>query len=163
MLGLYRNTDQVGNVDVNVIVEDTILLFSRQLERVSIQVKTDLPPLPVVTGSADQIRQVLSNLVVNAKDSMPAGGTLTVRTRQMAPPGSVKGWVRIMVADTGSGIPKHVLENMFEPFITTKGERGTGLGLWIVKGIIENHGGKLRVRSKLGRGTVFRIDLPVIR
>ena len=163
MLGLYRNTDQVGNVDVNAIVEDTILLFSRQLERVSIQVKTDLPPLPVVTGSADQIRQVLSNLVVNAKDSMASGGTLTVRTRQMVPPGSVKGWVRIMVADTGCGIPKHVLENMFEPFITTKGERGTGLGLWIVKGIIENHGGKLRVRSKPGRGTAFRIDLPVIR
>jgi signal transduction histidine kinase len=56
-----------------------------------------------------------------------------------------------------------MVETMFEPFVTTKGERGTGLGLWIVKGIIENHGGKLRVRSKVGQGTVFKIDIPVVR
>ena len=71
--------------------------------------------------------------------------------------------IRIVVADTGSGITENILHTMFEPFVTTKGERGTGLGLWIVKGIIENHGGKLRVRSKLGKGTVFSIALPAVR
>jgi signal transduction histidine kinase len=67
------------------------------------------------------------------------------------------------VIDSGGGIPKEVLPTIFEPFVSTKGEKGTGLGLWIVKGIVENHGGKLRVRSKVGRGTVFLIDFPVVR
>ncbi len=71
--------------------------------------------------------------------------------------------ISILVADNGSGIAENILPTMFEPFVTTKGERGTGLGLWIVKGIIENHGGKLRVRSKLGKGTVFNIALPAVR
>jgi signal transduction histidine kinase len=71
--------------------------------------------------------------------------------------------IRIIVGDSGCGIAGNVLDTMFEPFMTTKGERGTGLGLWIVKGIIENHGGKLRVRSKVGKGTVFAIELPAVR
>jgi len=162
MLGLYRSTGRVGNVDVNSVVEDTLLLFARQLERSGIRIQKELRKLPPAMGSADQIRQVLSNLVVNAKDSMTAGGTLKIRTR-LARKDELKEVIRILVADSGSGISDNIVHTMFEPFVTTKGERGTGLGLWIVKGIVENHGGKLRVRSQLGKGTVFCVELPVVR
>jgi len=116
-----------------------------------------------VTGSSDQLRQVLSNLVVNARDSMAGGGELLIRTRHWRSSDGLHGWVRITLVDSGSGIPRDVLPTMFEPFVSTKGEKGTGLGLWIVKGIVESHGGKIRVRSRLGRGTLFRIELPVVR
>jgi signal transduction histidine kinase len=159
MLGLYRNTDQVDNFDVNSVVEDTLMLFARQLERAGVRVEKDLGQIPPALGSADQIRQVLSNLVVNAKDSMSQGGVLRLRTRVLRREGLHQNIV-VMVADSGCGIAKHLVRTMFEPFVTTKGERGTGLGLWIVKGIIENHGGKLRVRSKVEQGTVFSITLP---
>lgn len=162
MLGLYRNTEQVGNVDVNAVIEDTLLLFARQLDRAGIRIEKEFQTVPPALGSADQLRQVLSNLVVNAKDSMNSGGSLKIRTR-MVRKDDLKEMIRILVADSGSGIAKNMLHTMFEPFVTTKGERGTGLGLWIVKGIIENHGGKLRVRSQLGKGTVFSIDLPAVR
>jgi signal transduction histidine kinase len=162
MLGLYRNTEQVGNVDVNSVVEDTLLLFTRQLDRAGVRIEKELGAIPPAVGSADQIRQVLSNLVVNAKDSMQPGGLLRIRTRVVRKD-ELKEMIRVLVCDTGSGIAPNMLHNMFEPFVTTKGERGTGLGLWIVKGIIENHGGKLRVRSRLGHGTVFSIELPIVR
>jgi signal transduction histidine kinase len=123
----------------------------------------DLGKIPAIVGSADQFRQVLSNLVVNARDSMASGGQLVLRTRHVPAPDGVHGWVRILVADTGTGISRDLLQTMFEPFVSTKGEKGTGLGLWIVKGIIENHGGKLRVRSREGRGTAFKLELPVVR
>ncbi len=163
MLGLYRTSDQVGPVDVNSIIEDTLLLFSRQLEHAGIRPQTQLGKLPAAMGSADQLRQVLSNLIVNARDSMPHGGVLKLRTRHVPAPDGLHGWVRIVVADTGNGIPEPVLHSIFEPFVTTKGEKGTGLGLWIVKGIVENHAGRIHVRSKVGHGTVFKIDFPVVR
>ncbi len=163
MLGLYRNTDQIGTMDVNNVVEDTMALFARQLERSGIRARVELGKLPPIVGSADQFRQVLSNLVVNAKDSMANGGQLLIRTRHVPAPDGVHGLVRILVVDTGSGISRELLNTIFEPFVSTKGEKGTGLGLWIVKGIVENHGGKLRVRSREGRGTAFRLELPVVR
>ncbi len=163
MLGLYRNTEQVKPVNVNTIVEDTLLLLNRQLQRTNVEVETELGALPDAVIAADQIRQVLSNLVINAKDAMPEGGKLRVRTRHIPNPDDLHGTVRILIADTGSGVPREMLQAMFEPFVTTKGEKGTGLGLWIVKGIIQNHAGKLAVKSKAGKGTVFKIDLPVVK
>jgi signal transduction histidine kinase len=163
MLGLYRNTEQVKPVNVNTIVEDTLLLLNRQLQRTNIEVQTELEPLPDAVIAADQIRQVLSNLVINAKDAMSSGGKLRIRTRHIPGPDDLHGWVRILIADTGTGIPPEMIRTIFEPFVTTKGERGTGLGLWIVKGILQNHAGKLSVKSKVGRGTVFKIDLPVVK
>lgn len=160
MLGLYRNNQQVGPVDVNAVVEDTLLLFSRQLERSGVRVKPRLGQLPKSVGSSDQLRQVLSNLIVNAKDSMAGGGTLNIRTRHAR--FFERDCIRILVADTGCGIPSQLLSTLFQPFVTTKGERGTGLGLWIVKGIVENHGGRLKVKSKVGKGTVFQMEFPVV-
>ncbi|HVG90744.1 MAG TPA: ATP-binding protein, partial [Alphaproteobacteria bacterium] len=163
MLGLYRNTEQVKPVNVNTIIEDTLLLLNRQLQRANVEVQTDLEVLPDAVIAADQIRQVLSNLVINARDAMPNGGRLRVRSRHIPGYDDLHGWVRILIADTGSGIPPEMIRSIFEPFVTTKGERGTGLGLWIVKGIIQNHAGKLSVRSRVGRGTTLKIDLPVVK
>lgn len=163
MLGLYRNTEQVKPVNVNTIIEDTLLLLNRQLQRSNVEVISDLRPLPDAVIAADQIRQVLSNLVINAKDAMPNGGRLRIRSRHVPGEDQLHGCVRIMIADTGTGIPRELVRTIFEPFVTTKGEKGTGLGLWIVKGIIQNHGGKLTVRSSPGKGTAFKIDLPVVK
>jgi signal transduction histidine kinase len=164
MLGLYRANDRPIAFDVNQVIEDTLTLFARQIERTGIAVQSDLGKIPPVVGSSDQLRQVISNLVVNAKDSMSSsGGRLIVRTRHVRPVEKPHGTVRITVADTGTGIPPHLRATRFEPFISSKGEKGTGLGLWIVKGIIENHGGAIRVRSKEGTGTVFQLEVPVVR
>jgi signal transduction histidine kinase len=163
MLGLYRNAEQVKPVNVNTIIEDTLLLLNRQLQRASLRVSADLRSLPDAVIAADQIRQVLSNLLINAKDAMPAGGRLLVRTRHISGDGDVRSWVRILIADTGTGIDPEMLPRIFEPFVTSKGEKGTGLGLWIVKGIVQNHAGRLSVRSRQGKGTVFLVDLPVAK
>ncbi len=163
MLGLYRNNEQVKPVNVNTIIEDTLLLLNRQLQRANVEVRLDLRELPDAVIAADQIRQVLSNIIINARDSMPDGGKMLIRTRHLPGRNELRSWVRILVADNGTGIPRDLQRAIFEPFVTTKGEKGTGLGLWIVKGIIQNHAGKLSVRSTVGKGTVFKIDLPVVR
>ena len=159
------------------MIEDTVTLFGRQLERAGVKTDLQLGNLPPVIGSADQFRQILSNLVVNAKDAMSqtdgsissSNGTnsagllkLLIRTRHISQ-GGTRGRVAVTVADTGSGIPSAIRDSMFEPFVSSKGEKGTGLGLWIVRGITESHGGKIRVRSREGEGTVFQIYLPVVR
>lgn len=161
MLGLYRNAGQLATFDLNAIVEDTLTLFARPLSKAGITVSKQFGQLVPMKGSADQFRQLLSNLVVNAQDSMPDGGTLVLRTAHVA---SKRGdEISIVVADTGSGIPPEIRKTMFEPFVSSKGEKGTGLGLWIVKGIVENHGGRIQVRSSVGKGTIFKIIVPVSR
>ena len=162
MLGLYRNNEQVKPVNINTIVEDTLLLLNRQLQRANVNVNMEMGDVPDAIVAADQLRQVLSNLVINAKDAMPNGGMLRIRTHLMKREMHGKDAVRILIGDTGTGINRNMQETIFEPFVTTKGEKGTGLGLWIVRGIIHNHGGRIRVRSRVGQGTVFIIDLPVV-
>jgi nitrogen-specific signal transduction histidine kinase len=162
MLGLYRNAGNLATFDLNVIAEDTLTLFSRPLAKDGITVDKRFKQLPPVKGSADQFRQLLSNLVVNAQDSMAGGGKLTIRTAHVKSSRGTYEEIGLIVADTGSGIPPEIRATMFEPFVTTKGEKGTGLGLWIVKGIVENHGGRIQVRSGAGKGTIFRIVFPVI-
>jgi signal transduction histidine kinase len=162
MLGLYRNAGQVGSFDLNSVVEDTLTLFGRPLMKAGITIEKQLGQVPPMKGSADQFRQLLSNLVVNARDAMPEGGKLTIRTKHLRAADGIHGWLAISVADTGTGIPKELLSSMFEPFVSTKGERGTGLGLWIVKGIVENHTGRIQVRSTTGKGTLFRVAFPIV-
>jgi signal transduction histidine kinase len=161
MLGLYRNTGQLGSFDLNSVVEDTLTLFGRPLAKVGVTVDKRLGTLPPMKGSSDQFRQLLSNLVVNSRDSMSDGGKLIIKTRHMRAGDGIHGWLQITVADTGTGIPKELRTSMFEPFVSTKGEKGTGLGLWIVKGIVENHAGRIQVRSTVGKGTVFKLAFPI--
>jgi signal transduction histidine kinase len=161
MLGLYRNTNQLGTFDLNAVIEDTLALFGRPLLKTKVNVRTDLGNVPPMRGSADQFRQLLSNLVVNAQDAMPEGGELILRTRHLRAADGIHGWITIAVVDCGSGIPKDLRSSIFEPFVSTKGEKGTGLGLWIVKGIVENHAGRIQVRSTPGKGTIFKLAFPI--
>src|ERR1041385_141299 len=126
MLGLYRNTEQVKPVNVNTIIEDTLLLLNRQLQRANVEVQTELEVLPDAVIAADQIRQVLSNLVINARDAMPNGGRLRIRSRHLPGYDDLHGWVRILIADTGSGIPPEMIRSIFEPFVPPRANAAPG-------------------------------------
>ncbi|MGH9530643.1 MAG: ATP-binding protein [Terriglobales bacterium] len=161
MLGLYRNAAQLGGFDLNGVLEDTLALFARPLSKAGVIVDKRFGDIPPMKGSSDQFRQLLSNLVVNALDSMQEGGKLTIRTKHLRAPDGIHGWVTITIADHGSGISRELQSSIFEPFVTTKGEKGTGLGLWIVKGIVENHSGRIQLRSTIGKGTIFKLAFPI--
>ena len=107
----------------------------------------------MLTADASQLQQVLVNLVLNALDAMPTGGTLTVRVRQVA------GWVELEVADTGSGIVRDVLPKLFQPFVSSK-ETGLGLGLVISRRIVEDHGGTIDAANRPEGGATFFVRLP---
>lgn len=144
-------------INLNAVIEEVLALTRKDLEKNRIRIVRDLDPaLPPVLASAEQIGEVLLNLVINARDAMSQGGTLTVRTR------AADNQVHLEVADTGDGIPPEVMERIFEPFFTTKGERGTGLGLSICYSIIQDHHGTISVDSRPGQGTTFTIKLPLV-
>jgi len=121
---------------------------------VSIEVRTALPAVPPILGDGAELREVFTNLILNAVDAMPEGGTLTLQTAV------AERQVVATVADTGTGIPEAVRDKIFDPFFTTKGARGTGLGLSLSYGIVSRHGGTITVDSAEGRGTTFRVALP---
>jgi PAS domain S-box-containing protein len=121
----------------------------------TIRVVTELHQVPHVAGRDGELREMLTNLVINAVDAMPAGGTLTLRSKQ------VGERVAVEISDTGTGMPPEVKAQIFDPFYTTKGEQGTGLGLAMVKGIVARHNGEIEVDSEPGQGTTFRIYLPI--
>jgi len=153
-------------VRLNDIVQEAVHLLRRTFDR-TIEIRTAFEPgLPSILGDQGQIHQVVINLCVNARDAMPHGGVLTLRTRGellhdeetlVSPPPSVV----LEVSDTGTGIPKEIVSKIFDPFFTTKGPAaGTGLGLSIVYGIVKQHGGRIDVASEPGRGTEFTIRFP---
>lgn len=128
-----------------------------QANGITINIIPQLSDTPPVRGEESALREVLTNLIFNAVDAMPAGGTLTIRTRQEVGCGVLE------VADSGTGMTEEVRRRCLEPFFTTKGERGTGLGLSMVFGIVQRHDGQIDLRSELGRGTTFLISLPFFR
>ena len=126
-----------------------------QAAGLTIQIATDLGKVPVIAGEEFSIREVLTNLIFNAVDALPTGGTITLGT-------AVDGeFVRVWVSDTGTGMTEEVRQRCFEPFFTTKDDKGTGLGLAMVHGIVQRHGGTVEVESKLGQGTTVTIRLPL--
>ncbi|HTW67100.1 MAG TPA: response regulator [Bryobacteraceae bacterium] len=145
-------------VDLNALVRE----MDRMLRRVlgdEIEFTAVLEPhLKAVRADPGQIEQVILNLVVNARDAMPGGGKLILETRNAGAP--ARECVALTIRDTGVGMDSHVLSRIFEPFFTTK-EHGTGLGLATSYGIIKENGGDLRVESEPGKGTMFRIELPI--
>src|SRR5499427_5539041 len=150
---------EAANVDVNRLVEETLSLVAHPLKTARIQVVKNLSDgLPAVRGSANKLQQVFLNLFLNARDAMPSGGILEVRTN------AHNGSVEIEVVDTGAGIPREHIHRIFDPFFTTKASgRGTGLGLSVSYGIIKEHAGKVDVRSAPGKGTSFHVELPAVR
>jgi two-component system, sporulation sensor kinase E len=140
---------------VNEVVEKTLELLMPELENRGLNVKTKLQPrLPLAPLDTTQMQQVLVNLIKNAMHAMTKGGTLTLQT------GEVSDGVWLSVADTGGGIPQEQINRIFEPFFTTK-KKGSGLGLMIVQRIIRAHDGRIELESLVGRGTTFRIWLPL--
>jgi PAS domain S-box-containing protein len=165
MLGFYRQQEAMAETDLNALVEEAGGLIAKRLRERGVQIANQLDPgLPRIRASADQLKQVLLNLLLNAADSMPKGGTITVATQAGAGAETEvlgRDAVQIQVRDTGAGIPDELLAQIFEPFFSTKPGKGTGLGLWVSQGIVQSHGGTMRVRSRVGRGTTFMITLPV--
>ena len=147
------------DVDLNAVLEETLTLVQHPFRAASISVVRNYAErLPAVLGSTTRLQQVFLNLFMNARDAMPGGGMLEVRT------GAHNGSVEVEVVDTGAGIPAEHLHRIFDPFFTTKATgRGTGLGLSVSYGIIKEHAGKVDVRSTPGKGTSFRLEFPVAR
>ncbi|HSM92333.1 MAG TPA: ATP-binding protein [Anaeromyxobacteraceae bacterium] len=140
--------------DVNQAVDEILTLVDNQAHIQGVEVVRELSPLPPVLGDFGQLRQAFMNVASNACEAMEKGGRLTVRTRQV--PGDLD--VEVVFEDTGPGIPPERLRKIFDPFFTTK-ERGTGLGLSVVYGVVEKHGGRIEVDSQEGKGTRFTIRL----
>jgi signal transduction histidine kinase len=150
------STTSFGEINLNRVIQETLSLLEHQLMKSGIQVKRELEPeLGTIHGNAGKLQQVFLNLFLNARDAMPGGGTLEVRTW---PEGAR---ARVEVADTGTGIAPENLHRVYDPFFTTKTARkGTGLGLSVTYGIIQEHGGSIEVSNRPGGGARFRIDLP---
>ena len=151
-------------VDVNQIILDTLTLLEHQFKTTKIRVQDELAAhLPRISGNAGRLQQVFLNLFLNARDAMPEGGMLRVVT-------SNGDGVSVAVSDTGTGIPQEHIRRIYDPFFTTKAlpqsgqqARGTGLGLSVTYGIIQEHAGKIRVESRSGEGTTFYLDFPLTR
>jgi len=150
---------ELADVDLNRVVEETLSLVAHPLKASQIQfVKQLTEGLPPVRGSANKLQQVFLNLFLNARDAMPSGGMLEVRSAVH------NGSVEVEVVDTGNGITREHIHKIFDPFFTTKTSgRGTGLGLSVSYGIIKEHAGKIDVRSTPGRGTSFHVEFPAVR
>jgi signal transduction histidine kinase len=158
LLNLARPSGgETGSVEINGIIGDVLSLLEHQLKMSKVQVRRDLSTTPlVVRGVEYKLQQVFLNLFLNARDAMPDGGRLSITTHE-------KGRdVVVEVSDTGVGIPSEHLARIYDPFFTTKGEgRGTGLGLSVTYGIVQEHGGVLVCDSAHGEGTTFRLVLPL--
>ncbi len=145
-------------VDINELVDRALLLIGDQIRKGRINLETRLDrTLPEITGDATALERVLINLLVNARDAMPQGGTVTVESGLLTEQGQ---WLLLSVADSGPGIPAEALGKVFNLLYTTKAS-GSGLGLWLSRRIIQEHSGKIEVESEPGKGATFRIRLPV--
>jgi signal transduction histidine kinase len=164
-LRFHRQQNNVSQVDLAELMRSIVSLYAGRflVREIGVQWKVaDTPKLSCLEG---EIRQVLNNLIRNAIDAMPQGGKLFVRLRTACGPDDRVG-VRITVADSGEGISPGIMNHLFEPFYTTKDVTGTGLGLWVSKGIVDKHGGSVTVRTRVAgasgsSGTVFAIWLPL--
>jgi PAS domain S-box-containing protein len=145
-------------LDLNTVVEESVKLLQKPMAADNVQIVASLDrALPPILGDANTLHQVLMNLLTNAREAMPHGGQIRLETGPAARP----GWVRLLVADTGTGISAEEVSKIFDPFFTTK-STGTGLGLSVTYGIIQEHGGTVDVESRPGAGTTFIISLPAI-
>jgi two-component system, NtrC family, sensor kinase len=154
------DTDEFAPVDVNKLLDDTLQLLEVQLRQSNVEIVKDYAETPPgVMGSAGKLQQVFTNLILNARDAMFNGGTICLRTCV-----DDNDDVMIEVSDTGEGISPENLKKIFDPFFTTKGVgNGTGLGLAVTYGIVQEHAGSITAQSEVGKGTTFRIVFPTVQ
>jgi two-component system, NtrC family, sensor kinase len=155
------STTEFRSTDLNQVIRDTLSLLEHQFKTAQILVDLELADeLPAIHGNPGKLQQVFLNLLLNAKDAMPSGGRLRVATL-------VNGHVEAQISDSGSGIAPEHLKRIYDPFFTTKtkpgDKRGTGLGLSVSYGIIQEHAGKIQVESAIGSGTTFHLEFPLVR
>jgi PAS domain S-box-containing protein len=155
------STTEFRSTDLNQVVRDTLSLLEHQFKTAQILVELELADeLPSIHGNPGKLQQVFLNLLLNAKDAMPGGGRLRITTL-------VNGHVEAVISDSGSGIAPEHLKRIYDPFFTTKNlpgdRRGTGLGLSVSYGIIQEHAGKIHVESAIGAGTTFHLEFPLLR
>jgi len=162
-------------VEVSRVIEEALSLLEHRMAMQDVQVTREFAPVPAVRADFGQLRQAFVNVLINACEAMPGGGTLRVLTREVAlseagnggplsatgKPGPPSRFAEVVITDTGQGIPPEHLSNIFDPFFSTK-EKGTGLGLSVVYGIVEKHGGKIAVESRVGRGTTVTLRFPAV-
>ena len=160
----YRETD------LNAIIRETLTLLDHQFKTAQISVETSLMPgLPAIMGNAGKLQQVFLNLFLNAKDAMAGAAASPGESRTLRIATEVNGHVSISIADSGAGIAPEHLRRIYDPFFTTKTARrdgqprGTGLGLAVTYGIIQEHSGKIHVESQVGLGTTFYLEFPLLR
>ena len=146
-LSYYRVGTAEQKVDLALLVRDSLQIFSRKLENAGVKVIEKVHSAPAILGFSNELRQVIDNLLLNAIEAMPNGGAIGIVVRPSTDWRSGASGVRVTIADSGCGMPAAIREKVFEPFFTTKAEKGTGLGLWVVKGILSKHGASIRVRS----------------
>ncbi|MBX3420432.1 MAG: HAMP domain-containing histidine kinase [Pirellulaceae bacterium] len=164
ILALARNrSGALEPTCLKQVIEDTVLLLEREFRRYRVQLELQLEEVPDIMGQGNEIQRVLINVLTNARQATTEGGWVRVTLKQPTSSGEV--W--LTVRDSGSGIPAEVLPKIFDPFFSTKagpdasGKGGSGLGLAACKQIVEAHGGKIRVETKVGTGTAFIIRLPI--
>ena len=152
-------TSEYSDLDVNRVISESLSLVEPMLKAARVTVNSQLKDsLPAVYGNSGKLQQVFMNLIMNARDAMPRGGELTIATE------AENSTVHVEVSDNGVGIPADHLNKIFDPFFTTKAtSRGTGLGLAVTYGIIQEHSGLIQVDSVVGRGTTFRLEFPAVR
>jgi signal transduction histidine kinase len=155
------STTEFRATNLNQVIRDTLLLLEHQFKTAQVLVDLDLAEeLPPINGNPGKLQQVFLNLLLNAKEAMPGGGRLRVATL-------LNGQVEAVISDSGSGISPEHLKRIYDPFFTTKNipgdKRGTGLGLAVSYGIIQEHAGKIHVESAVGAGTTFHLEFPLLR
>jgi PAS domain S-box-containing protein len=159
MLGFARRSGEVDWVDVNQLLEETLVLLEKKLKQSKIRVVRTLDAdLPKIRARADQMRQVLLNLLINAQQAIPGEGEISVATSRLHQ--ALQPSILVQISDSGVGIAEDDLTRIFEPFFST-GKKGTGLGLWVTHDIVRQHGGRIDVTSEQGRGTTFNIILQI--
>jgi signal transduction histidine kinase len=157
MLGMYREARTPVDLNLAEVVESVLLLMEHSLLQAGLRVATDMDPSATVNGFPVELRQVFTNLLANAMDASSPGGQIDVRVFQDS------DGVIVEVCDEGTGISDENRERLFQPFFTTKGEQGTGLGLWVSQGIVQKHGGTISVTTQTspeGHGTKMTVHLP---
>jgi PAS domain S-box-containing protein len=167
MLGLYRESKAPVTVDLQAILQEILLLMEHRFQELGVTVNSDIPSPIFVDAFPAELRQVFTNLITNAAEAADTGGEVRISASSL--PAGINGaghkmpsGALIIIADNGKGISEDVRPHLFQPFFTTKGERGTGLGLWVSRGIIHKHGGTIDLASDTGgsaHGTVVSVFL----
>jgi signal transduction histidine kinase len=168
MLGMYRESKTPIEIDVKDLLDSILLLLQRQITQAGITLQKNLAEDAKISGYPVELRQVFSNLLTNAMDASLPGSTIEVSLRRTPSldgqrPRSNPAGVTVSVVDHGPGIPSDTLKHLFQPFFTTKGEKGTGLGLWVSQGIVQRHGGTINLESRTteaDHGTTVSVFLP---